>query len=269
MADSETLAQAWVSLQENWWAHDVLDDASEADPELAWSTICRVLDASPTQEVLEVTAAGPLEALVRAHAAAFIDRLELAAHTHESWSQALRIVRVSPSSDYVSQRLIALGCRRTTSFLGIPKGFIGDVRAYVELIDSCDMLEPRQLLMRAAELLCRIYSAGIRIEATTPSDDKLRPGRPSPLRSLSMRLGPLDLYFGVFNARVQDEPVVGSLADDLADIYLDLSMSLDDFDAGHHDDATWGWRFALRGHTGDHLTHAIPAIHAILQEEPR
>ena len=61
MADIQTLVRAWVLLQENWWAHGALDDAAEHDPELAWSVICRVLADSPTQEVVEVTAAGPLE----------------------------------------------------------------------------------------------------------------------------------------------------------------------------------------------------------------
>jgi len=268
MTDSETLARAWVSLQENWWAHDALDDASVDDPELAWSAICRVLDACPTEEVLEVTAAGPLEPLIRAHGAAFIDRIELAARTYESWRQALRIVRISPSADDVSQRLFALGCRQRISVLGVPMGFIADVRAYVQLIDSSDALEARQLLAQAAQVLCRIYAASIRIEATNPSDHELRADRPSPLKRLSAHLGSLDPYFCVFDARVQDEPVVGSLGDDLADIYLDLSRSLDDFDAGQHDDAIWGWRFALQGHAGDHLVRALPAIHAILQEDP-
>jgi hypothetical protein len=267
MTDSETLARAWVSLQENWWAHDELDDASVDDPELAWSAICRVLEAGPTQEVLEVTAAGPLQPLIRAHATAFIDRIEVAARTHESWRQALRIVRIPPSDDDVSRRLFALGCARVISVQGLPDGFIGDVRAYVQLIDSSDSLQARQLLAHAAELLCRIYSASIRIGATSPVNDEIRPNRPSPLERLSTQLGSRDLYFCVFNARVYDEPVGGSLADDLADIYLELSSSLDDFDAGQHDDAVWGWRFALRGHAGDHLSRALPAIHAILKEE--
>jgi hypothetical protein len=267
MADSEALARAWVCLQENWWAHDVLNDASVDDPELAWSAICRVLEAAPSADVLEVTAAGPLESLLRAHGAAFVDRVETEARSHASWRKALRIVRIPTADDVLTHRLFALGCARAVSVAGLPTGFLGDVREYVQLIESCESLSALKLLTHSAELLARIYSAGLGITPTPPSDDRIPQTRPSPLKRLTNHLGSLDSYFCVFNARVDEKPVVGSLADYLADIYLDLAAPLDDFEAGHHDDAMWGWRFALRGHAGDHLVRVLPAIHAILQEQ--
>jgi hypothetical protein len=267
MADVETLVRAWVRIQENWWAHGALDEAAEHDPELAWSVICRVLEDSPTQEVLEVTAAGPLEDLLRAHAAAFIDRLEAAARSSETWREALHIARVPPADDSVTQRLFALGCARTISVLGLPSGFIGDVREYVQLIESSDSVPVLTFLARAADILARIYSATWKIEPAQPNEETTSARRPSPMKRLASQLGSSDLYFSVFNARVQDEPVTGSLADDLADIYLELAGALDDFDAGRHDDAVWGWRFVLRGHAGDHLVRALPALHALLREE--
>jgi len=268
MSDVEALVQAWVHLQKNWWAHDILDDASEDDPELAWSVICRVLEESPTQEVVEATAAGPLESLLRAHGAAFVDRVETAVGSHPSWREALRIARLPPSEDPVTQRFFALGCARTISVAGLPAGFIGDVRGYLKLIESSDSLPVLKFLARATELLSRIYSASLSIEPTIPTDDRIPTSRPSPFKRLAAQLGDLDLYFCVFNARVQEEPVTGSLADDLADIYLDLAGALDDFDAGRHEDAVWGWRFALQGHAGDHLVRALPALHVILREQP-
>ena len=266
MADIQTLVRAWVLLQENWWAHGTLDDAAEHDPELAWSVICRVLADSPTQEVVEVNAAGPLEDLLRAHGAAFIDRAELAAHSSEAWREALRIARIPPADDSVTQRLFALGCARTISVLGLPPGFIGDVREYLQLIESSDSLPVLTLLARAANVLGRIYSATWKIEPAQPTEETTSERRRSPMKRLASQLGSSDPYFCVFNARVQDEPVMGSLADDLADIYLDLAGALDEFDAGRHDDAVWGWRFVLRGHAGDHLVRALPALHALLRE---
>jgi len=267
MADVETLARAWVRLQEDWWAHDVLDDVAEHDPELAWAVICRVLGDSPTQGVLEVTAAGPLEDLLRAHGAAFIDRVEAVARSSETWRKALHIVRVAPAEDTVTQRLFALGCARTISVSGLPPGFIGDVREYVQLIDSSDSLPVLTFLARAAEILGRVYSATWKIQPAQPTEETTAERRASPLKRLASKLGSFDLYFCVFNALVQDEPVVGSLADDLADIYLELAGALDELDAGRHDDAVCGWRFVLRGHAGDHLVRALPALHAILRDE--
>lgn len=267
MADVENLAGAWVRLQENWWAHGALDDAAERDEELAWSVICRVLADSPTKDVLEVTAAGPLEDLLRAHGAAFIDRVEAAARASETWREALRIVRLPPAYDSVTQRFFAVGCARTIAVLGVPSGFVGNVREYVALIDKSDALPVLTLLSRAADVLARIYSATWKIEPAEATEAASLKRRPSPMQRLGSQLGPYDPYFCVFDALVQDEPVMGSLSDDLADIYLDLAGALDELDAGRHDDAVWSWRFVLRGHAGDHLVRALPALHAVLREQ--
>jgi hypothetical protein len=267
MADVETLVRAWVRLQENWWAHGALDEAAENDPELAWSVISRVLADSPTHDLVEATAAGPLEGLLREHGAAFIDRVEAAALSNEAWRAALRIARFPPAEDLVTQRLFALGCARTISALGLPAGFIANVREYVSLIESSDSLPVLTLLRHAADILGRIYSATWRIEPAQPTDEKTLQRRPSPMKRLASQLGAFDQYFCVFDARVQDEPVVGSLADDLADIYLELAGALDEFDAGRHDNAVWEWRLVLRGHAGGHLARALPALHALLRDE--
>jgi uncharacterized protein DUF5063/uncharacterized protein DUF6869 len=267
MADVETLAKAWVRLQENWWAHDVLDEASEHDPELAWAVICRVFADAPTQEVLDVTAAGLLEDLLRAHGAAFIERVEAAARSSVVWREALHIARLPPADDPVTQRLFALGCARAISVLGLPSGFIGDVREYLQLIESSYSLPLLTFLSRAADVLGRIYSATWKIEPAQPTEEMMSDRRPSPMKRLASQLGAYDPYFCVFNPRAQDEPVTGSLADDLADIYLELAAALDEFNAGRHDAAVWGWRFVLQGHAGDHLVRALPALHAIVREE--
>jgi hypothetical protein len=66
-----------------------------------------------------------------------------------------------------------------------------------------------------------------------------------------------------------EEPVAGSIADDIGDIYLDVARGLVLFDAGERAEALWEWGFNFRIHWGAHATGAMRALHAYLaQEDP-
>jgi hypothetical protein len=63
------------------------------------------------------------------------------------------------------------------------------------------------------------------------------------------------------------EPADGSLADDLANVYMDLDDGLRRWDTA--DDAlrrtiAWEWRFSYESHWGRHAIGAMGAIHALL-----
>jgi hypothetical protein len=74
---------------------------------------------------------------------------------------------------------------------------------------------------------------------------------------------PFQYYGEVFDPTVvpPEEPVVGDVADDIADVYRDVVTGLRLFDAGLFDDALWEWGFGFRSHWGKHATDAIRAIH--------
>lgn len=87
----------------------------------------------------------------------------------------------------------------------------------------------------------------------------------------STRRLPFDLYGEVFDptAFPPEEPVIGSLADDLADIYRDVVTGLRAYRQGRRDEAVWEWSFGMRTHWGGHATGAIRALHAwITQDHP-
>ena len=65
------------------------------------------------------------------------------------------------------------------------------------------------------------------------------------------------------NAR---DPVTGSLADDLADIYGDLSDGLAKWRRGDWARASWVWRFNFTVHWGEHATGALRALHALADQ---
>ena len=77
---------------------------------------------------------------------------------------------------------------------------------------------------------------------------------------------PLDYYGELFDPLVTppEEPVIGSLADDIADIYRDVVTGLREHQAGRPLRAIWEWGNNFQQHWGDHATGAIRALHAWL-----
>lgn len=74
---------------------------------------------------------------------------------------------------------------------------------------------------------------------------------------------PFSFYRVVFDPHdfeATDEPVVGMLADDLSDIYRDLSEGLDSAREGHLDDACFDWAHNYVHHWARHAVNALAAI---------
>jgi hypothetical protein len=80
---------------------------------------------------------------------------------------------------------------------------------------------------------------------------------------------PLRYYSELFNplsVPAQEEPTVGDLADDIADIFNDVLEGLRCFDYGRVPDAVWEWAFGFQSHWGRHASSAIRTLHAYLAE---
>jgi hypothetical protein len=79
---------------------------------------------------------------------------------------------------------------------------------------------------------------------------------------------PIDRYSNIFNPTVvpPEEPVNGSVSDDLADIYRDIATGLRAYESGKRSAAAWEWSFHLYAHWGAHATSAIHALHWWLAE---
>jgi hypothetical protein len=77
---------------------------------------------------------------------------------------------------------------------------------------------------------------------------------------------PLEYYSEVFDPLTipPQEPVVGSLADDIADIFRDVVSGLRTFQGGHRARAIQHWSLMLSIHWGEHATGAIRALHCWL-----
>jgi len=68
------------------------------------------------------------------------------------------------------------------------------------------------------------------------------------------------MVFDPHDLAAKDEPVVGMLFDDLADIYRDLFRGLDQWESDHVDEACFDWSQSYSTHWGRHAVNALTAI---------
>ncbi len=135
------------------------------------------------------------------------------------------------------------------------------------MVESSETVGLGELVQWATELIVALYDAAMRLPQSDPSGQDA----PEPVsqddwqalfKRLSVQLGEINDYSFVFDPYDQTSaPVIGSLADDLADIYSDLHTGLVLHAAQANDDAIWQWRFGFENHWGRHAAHALYALH--------
>ena len=161
------------------------------------------------------------------------------------------------------------------------------VAAFIEVAERfCAVVERARerdtgaFLAAAERALTLLYAAALELPAVEPSDTA-PPGRAvtneewhAAYGGLQAALGRCDLYRDIYDPAAMadpsgaiadgDEPVVGSVADDLADIWRDLQDGLrawEGADPQARVDIVWAWRDAFGYHWGQHLVNALRAIH--------
>ena len=87
------------------WAFDEMNRLVRQDPEAAWPVIVEIVRRSVNDRMLGFVAAGPLEDLIRLHAATFIDRIEAAAKDDEQFRKAVSGAWVDELPGDIEQRL--------------------------------------------------------------------------------------------------------------------------------------------------------------------
>lgn len=142
--------------------------------------------------------------------------------------------------------------------------FIAAVRAYCEWVDS-EPRAPEEEARLALRLLSRLYYEALLLPAEDcrsdiagrriSHDEWMKKHR----RFASM---PFQYYQEYLHpSSLDDEGLMGDVADDLADIHRDLLDALSLYDAGHLVEALWEFRESFRIHWGNHAVGAINAIH--------
>lgn len=127
----------------------------------------------------------------------------------------------------------------------------------------------------AREALVRItalYLTGLSLPRTR-DDDLESMSEPLPRRSVYKEIHaavgsrlPFQFYGEVSNPMMvpPEEPSVGDLADDIADIFADVDAGFQLYEADRRTEAAREWCFNMRIHWGGHATSAIRALHCFL-----
>ena len=161
--------------------------------------------------------------------------------------------------------------------------FVQLAEQFCELVEASEGIGREELLHRMHTLLPRLYAQALLLpndpegedvaEEDDDSDEPLNhapdPDRSSHeawqhlYKSLGEKLGSTDFYAEIFDPYHDppEEAVMGSLADDFADIYRDLKAGLLKWSRGERDAAVWHWRFDFEAHWGEHASGALRAIH--------
>jgi hypothetical protein len=118
---------------------------------------------------------------------------------------------------------------------------------------------------QAREFLPSLYLAAHRLPEGAPGNTEPRETTQSEWQVVYNRFGNLTVgYYGdTLDPLVlpPEEAGVSDLADDLADIHLDLMRGLALFRAGEPEAAAWHWRYHFIMHWGSHLVGAMRALH--------
>jgi hypothetical protein len=147
--------------------------------------------------------------------------------------------------------------------------FADVARRYCAWVESTPA-EPSLEMRRAQEFLAELHLAAVNLPRVEPEND-VEGEEISSYEMICKRFASLPVYgywdvFDVLNPEAE-EPVFGTLTDDLADIYSDVKRGLSLFDAGYKIEAIWEWRFNFYIHWGVHLTSAQRAIHTYIKDE--
>jgi Domain of unknown function (DUF5063) len=148
---------------------------------------------------------------------------------------------------------------------------------YFQIVDSATGLEKNQFLSQIYEILPELIGHAIHLPAVELTDDEdtkridesMKPDQWRRLyEGLQAKLGDADLYWEVFDPTKDTESSIGSLADDIADIYRDLEkgMIILSDSNGKPTEAIWTWRFLFGSHWGKHAIDALRTMHFLLQE---
>ena len=129
--------------------------------------------------------------------------------------------------------------------------------AYGELLERAASMDVREFLVAVHVQLAKLLAAGLELPPIGPEEDEPESEAANAAeeerrefaedeqdrKALEARLGRFDFYSEVFDWYDADDPVGGSLADDLVDIRADLEKGLKSWRAGAHKKAGWAWRF--------------------------
>jgi hypothetical protein len=152
------------------------------------------------------------------------------------------------------------------------KDFILISKQFCLLIDSRDTHTETEILQKAYRLLPQLCLCAMNLpEANRSSDyhgDFPHSNWAKIYESLQSKFQhSYDCYTDIDPYNKDAKSLLGSLSDDLSDIYRDISPGLNDWTKSSNSlkrGIIWEWKFSYEIHWGNHATSAFRAIHFLL-----
>ncbi|MBL8022252.1 MAG: DUF5063 domain-containing protein [Leptospirales bacterium] len=161
-----------------------------------------------------------------------------------------------------------------TRQLSAVSSFVVSVERFCDLIEHTSELPVHEFLKRISASMSQLYALALDLpDVYLRSNSGLPPSESGLFEAaLTAYLGPYNFYNISLAPRDIQNPelAVGSLADDLGELYSDLHRELVYYrsdDLGKLEHAIWSWKFGLHAHWGEHLTNALRYIHYLLYTE--
>lgn len=147
---------------------------------------------------------------------------------------------------------------------------------FCSLVDSGSDIDRSEFVAQVYRILPKLINGAIEMPVVQSDNQQRR--SPSDVRhhewerlynGLKEKLGDWDQYRQVFDPTRESDAIVGSLADDIADIYRDLKkgLQLKEEHSCQPEQALWEWRFLFSTHWGKHAIDALQAIHSHYQND--
>lgn len=139
--------------------------------------------------------------------------------------------------------------------------FVLQARQYCDFVATCSARPLPERLAAARMRLLELYRAGTALPRLEPPDGiEAGPSPDSPKGWVGFEQ--FDAYCEIFDPYEEADPVVGSLSDDMLDVYKDVRRGLTLWDkVVPRSAALWEWRFHFDCHWGDHAVDALRALH--------
>jgi hypothetical protein len=144
--------------------------------------------------------------------------------------------------------------------------FMKAARRFVAVVDGVESGPTSAFLMQVQASLVELYGLALRMPLPDPETDTEveHPAFPTGVsfEAVATKLGTSDRYWEIFDPTTQDEPVAGSLADDITDVYKDMKEGLMIAEqGGAASESVFTWRLLFESHWGYHALDALRAIY--------
>jgi hypothetical protein len=137
--------------------------------------------------------------------------------------------------------------------------FLISASQYCSMIENFESCNENNKIRNLLISLLDMYAKAFGIPEVEPQDDKVST---LDISVPKVNFGQFDYYWEVFDPYHLEEPVSGSLTDDIVDIYKDVKEGLLLYERNEQVEAVWLWRFKFETHWGSHAVDAIRALHS-------